>query len=368
MSSFPPSSEGDANAAALNADAGSDPAMLHLLNLVRSGIAVPEAVEAAASEVSGGTLKRSLNALAERIRRGETAAMAKPGLETEAATGDVTTVTDARERFVATVAAGSEGVIGSVGAFLAVHEAIRDLRRQADRIVFFALALIMVAVAVGVFIMLFPRAALQQVTEEFDMEVYAGIVVAETACLVILVLAALFGLLFGFAYWGRRRPGVGRVAETMIHQVPVLGRTLALADLAEMSDAMARMLAAERAYPEAMGTVEGITSSVRLRRWLAAARSAVSQGAPLDDVLSRLPARASLLGALVSSSGPAAERPAVAWRIAADTFLRDAKRQSARAVFILPPFAAIFAAGLAWGVLTLALSRLTMLIQLVSGL
>lgn len=73
------------------------------------------------------------------------------------------------------MAAGSEGVIGSVGAFLSVHEAIRDLRRQADRIVFFALALIMVAVAVGVFIMQFPRAALQEVTEEFDMEIAAGI-------------------------------------------------------------------------------------------------------------------------------------------------------------------------------------------------
>lgn len=368
MSVIPPSNDGRPSAAALGVDAGSDPAILHLLHLARSGVAVPEAVEAAALEVPGRALRRSLRALAERIRRGEAPAMATPPAEGDTATAGSAAPVEARERFLATVVAGSDGVVGSVGEFLAAHEAVRDLRRQLARVVFFSLALVMLAVIVGTFVMLFPRAALQEVIEEFALELSAGIVIAETVCIVALVVTALVCLSILAAYWMRRSPWFGGFAEALIHRVPLLGRALAIIDLAEMSDGMARMLAAERTYPDAMERVQGITASVSLQRWLAAARSAVSQGASLDDVLSRMPARASLLAALVSSSGPAPERPAVAWRIAADSLLRDAKRQTARAVFILPPFAAIFAGGLAWGVLTLALSRLSVLVGLISGL
>ncbi len=338
-----------------------DPALLHLWDLVQQGAPLPGAMEAAAEELGQGRGAVALHSLADRLRRGGAAGQSgAPAAERP---------WGAEERFLASLLGGPEGTVGAMGSYLALREAIRDLRSQLRRSVGLALALLLTAIAVGLFVMWIPRDDFQQVLDEFALETPLSIWVVETVCWTLLLGSLLGCLLIAAACLGRRASGsVGRLAEAVLHRVPLLGSTLFWIDLAEMSDAMARLLARQRPYPEAFATVAGLTPSATLRHWLRAAGEAIARGASVDDLLARLPWRASLLTAWVRSSGPAPEQPEVAWRIAAEAAWRRARRRTTRTVWMLPPLVAIFAGVLAWGALTTTLVRLGSVVKLLSWL
>jgi type II secretory pathway component PulF len=338
-----------------------DPALLHLWDLVQQGVPLPGAMEAAAQELGSGASGAAFNALADRLRRGGVAS-GEASAGTEAPLG-------AEERFLANLSGGPEGTVGAIGNYLALRESIRDLRSQIARSVGLGLVLLLAAIAVGLFVLWVPRAGLQQVLDEFELETTFGIWIGELVCWVLLVGSLMGCLLIAAAFAGRRASGrIGRVAESVLHRVPLLGSTLIWIDLAEMSDAMARLLERKRPYPEACATVAALTPSATLRRWLRATGDAIARGASLDDRLARLPWRASLLTAWLASSGPAPDQPDVAWRIAAEAAWRRARRRTMRTVWMLPPLVAIFAGVLAWGALTTTLSRLGALMRMLSWL
>lgn len=328
-----------------------DPALIHLTHLAATGVAVPEALRAAAAEAGRGPGRRWLMQLAGRLERGETV---------PASAGDASA-------FVAAVAAGPGGVVGSLADYLAVRQTLGEMRRRTLRTLLGGAFLIAVSALLGLMMLVMLSRPMMDLVDEFQMERPLGLVLLTRAAWIVLISSLALALGVALVLWLRRLSRVGAAAERLCDFFPLAGRALAAIDLAEMSDALSRLLSAGRTYPEALEGAAGVSSSVRLRGWLQQASAGLQQGASVDVVVAWLPLSAGVLPALVGPLGPAPDHPGQAWGIAARSFYRAAERHTDRATTILPPVAVVCAAATAWAGLSVLVVGFTTLMELLGG-
>lgn len=332
-------------------DAG-DPALIHLAHLAATGVAVPAALRAAASEAARGPGRRWLMEVAERLERGET---------TAAIRGDGSAL-------VAAVAAGPGGVVGSLADYFAVHQTLGAMRRRILAALLGGALLIAISAVLGLVMLSMLSGAMFDLIAEFEIEQPLELVVLTRAAWMGLPSLVVLSCSVALVVWLRRFPSVGSVAERVCDFIPLAGRALAAIDLAEMSDALSRLLAAGHPYPAAFDGAAGAVSSIRLRRWLWQASAALQQGASVDVVMQRLPLSAGVLPALVGSLGPAPEQPDQAWQIAARSVYEIADRRSDRAARLLPPVAVVCAATTAWLGLSVLILGFNSMFQMITSL
>jgi len=341
------------NPTASGEHASADTATQQLMHLAAAGACVPAALRAAAQEVRGRGAREELERLAVAIDRGEFASMAHA---------------DLRQRFYAAVTISKTTIVSALSDYLRVHEMLAFMRHRVVQCVVIAAMLMLLASVVGAFVLLFPDAEIRRLIESFNVELLPGLEVLRVLNVVVLVFSALFAWLVVLLLMMRRSDRLGSVADMLLDGVPMVGSSLAAIDLAEMTDGVARTLAAGRNYGDAFRETAAVVTSARMRAWLAAAAQTIDRGAALASVLPRLPIRSSLLPALVGQSGPHPDAPVIAWQTAAESLLRAAIRQSRRLFFLLPPIAATLAAMLAWSSLLITMARFQTLQSMLTSL
>ncbi|WP_164101448.1 type II secretion system F family protein [Candidatus Laterigemmans baculatus] len=332
-----------------------DPLTLRLAELSAAGVAVPEGLEAAASEAESRRLRRTLLRLADQLRRGAVPAGDAP---------------DSLERLTAMLISGSQNS-GDFAAALAALEAVDTrgvrLRRRLAAAWVYPLVLLALAAGGGLAVLTMTSQGYAELATEFELEENSRALIY--VLLYRILLGAILAVTAGIAALAVIRQWV-RTAwmDRLYWRIPLIGPADRWFDLTIVCTVIGQLLSRRVPYPEAFRLSRASVRSAALRQWLAAAAEDITAGRSLELAVVRLGRHAEILPAVLESRGAASADPAGAWELAGRYFLRRASERVRLVRTVVPVVGYLVIVAVVLSVLQAALAPLAELMQLLSWL
>jgi general secretion pathway protein F len=253
-----------------------------LSSLLSAGIPLVESIGTLAEQVEKEKLKLVLREVREKINEGSSLADALEGYPS------IFSVL-----FVNMVRAGEQaGALDQVLERLADHtEAMVDLRGKVSAALTYPALMMVVALGVISFLMVFVIPKLTKLFRDRDMELPAITRVVMWVSESLQNYWWLFGILlvsgfFLFVRWHGTESG-RRSTDALLLRIPVLGRMLRMVAISRFSSTLSTLMVSGVPVLSAMRIVRNIVGNVLLKEVIEEAEEAVREGEPMNHPLAR---------------------------------------------------------------------------------
>jgi len=253
-----------------------------LSSLLSAGIPLVESIGTLAEQVEKEKLRLVLREVREKVNEGSSLADALGGYPVVFSS-----------LYVNMVRAGEQaGALDQVLERLADHtEAMVDLRGKVSAALTYPALMMLVAVGVISFLMVYVIPKLTKLFRDRDMELPAitRVVMWVSESLQsywwLFGLLLTFGLIF-FARWHRTEPG-RRATDSFLLRIPMLGRMLRMVAISRFASTLSTLMVSGVPVLSAMRIVSNIVSNVILKEVIDEAEEAVREGEPMNRPLMR---------------------------------------------------------------------------------